>query len=78
MNNDDYYEEEIEKEIIVIKTFYNEWDADIAAEHLHSHNIEAWVSPDDPVLQGMLRSARLMIRKVDKKRASNVLDAMHT
>ena len=78
MNNDDNYTEEIEKEIIVIKTFYNEWDADIAAEHLHSHNIEAWVSPDDPVLQGMLRSARLMIRKVDKKRAIHVLEAMHS
>lgn len=78
MNNDEDYEEEIEKEIIVIKTFFHELDADIASEHLHTHNIEAWVSRDDPILVGMQRAARLMIRKVDKKRAVHVLEAMHS
>ena len=78
MDNDEFYTEEIEKEIIVIKTFFHELDAEIAAEHLHTHNIEAWVSHDDPALIGMQRSASLMVRKVDKKRADHVLDAMHS
>ncbi|TAL67001.1 MAG: hypothetical protein EPN82_15620 [Bacteroidetes bacterium] len=64
-------------EIIVIKTYYDEVYADIDVGHLKSHNIQAFVSIDDPAIVSLQRSAKLLIRKVDKQRAMKVLAEMH-
>lgn len=67
--------------IIVMKIFNNEMDAQIAVEHLRSHNIDSFISKDDsgsmrPHLQLTL-GVRVMIRESDLKRAIEVFEAMN-
>jgi hypothetical protein len=65
---------------IVLKTFANEVDAEIAKDHLQAHGIEAFVSKDDaggmrPHLQ-ITMGVRILVLQSDADRASEILDAM--
>ncbi len=66
--------------LIVIKTFDNELDAEVAKQHLHSRGIQAIVSKDDcggqqPWLQQQL-GVDLKVSEADVGRAEQVLKAM--
>jgi hypothetical protein len=66
--------------IVVLRTFTNELQAEIAKDHLVAHGIEAFVSKDDaggmrPHLQ-LTMGVRLLVLMSDADRASEILDAM--
>ncbi len=75
-NEDENFEPVRDDSIIVLKTYNNEFDAVIASEHLKVNHIESFISRNDPAMVGMMRSARLFVKKADAKRAIKVLEAM--
>jgi hypothetical protein len=65
---------------VVLETFYNRIEAEIAAGLLESEGIETMVMADDaggtyPMLQ-FIRGVKLMVAPEDKARAREILDAM--
>ena len=65
---------------VVLETFSNRIEADMAAGLLEAEGIEAWVMADDaggtyPMLQ-FVRGVRLMVFKEDEARAREILAAM--
>ena len=65
---------------IVLETFSNRIEAEMAAGLLEAEGIEAWVMADDaggayPMLQ-FVRGVRLMVFKEDEARAREILAAM--
>ena len=65
---------------IVLETFSNRIEAEMAAGLLEAEGIEAWVMADDaggayPMLQ-FVRGVRLMVFKEDETRAREILAAM--
>ncbi|HZE21939.1 MAG TPA: DUF2007 domain-containing protein [Desulfobaccales bacterium] len=65
---------------VVLETFYNRIEAEIAAGLLESEGIETMVMADDaggtyPMLQ-FLRGVKLMVAAADKARAREILEAM--
>jgi predicted Fe-Mo cluster-binding NifX family protein len=65
---------------IVLETFYNRIEAEIAAGLLESEGIETMVMADDaggtyPMLQ-FIRGVKLMVAPEDKARAREILEAM--
>ena len=67
-------------EAVVLETFYNRIEAEIAAGLLESEGIETMVMADDaggtyPMLQ-FIRGVKLMVAPEDKARAREILDAM--
>ena len=65
---------------IVLETFSNRIEAEMAAGLLESEGIEAWVRADDaggayPMLQ-FVRGVRLMVAQEDEARAKEILAAM--
>ncbi len=66
---------------VVLRTFTNDLDAEIAKDHLLAHGIEAFVSKDDaggmrPHLQ-LTMGVRLLALESDADRASEILDGMN-
>jgi hypothetical protein len=64
-------------ELVVVRTFLNRIDAEIAQGALHAVDIESMVSADDagglrPTL--WMAGVRLMVRSVDAERATKILD----
>jgi hypothetical protein len=65
---------------VVLETFYNRIEAEIAAGLLESEGIETMVMADDaggtyPMLQ-FIRGVKLMVAPEDKARAREILEAM--
>ena len=65
---------------IVLETFSNRIEAEMAAGLLEAESIEAWVMADDaggtyPMLQ-FVRGVRLLVFKEDEARAREILAAM--
>ena len=65
---------------VVLETFPNRIEAEMAAGLLEAEGIEAWVMADDaggtyPMLQ-FVRGVRLMVFKEDEARAREILAAM--
>jgi hypothetical protein len=65
---------------VVLETFYNRIEAEIAAGLLESEGIETMVMADDaggtyPMLQ-FLRGVKLMVAAADQARAREILEAM--
>ena len=68
---------EIDDEVVEIRTFSNEIEAEIARDHLISAGVKAFVSTDDA--GGMIpsrASVRLMVLESDEDRAREILEAM--
>ena len=67
--------------LIVIRTFANEVDAEIARQHLETNGVEAYVRKDDcggmyPWRQEM-RGVFLEVLDKDQETATEILDAMN-
>ena len=65
---------------VVLETFPNRIEAEMAAGLLEAEGIEAWVMADDaggtyPMLQ-FVRGVRLMVAQEDEARAREILAAM--
>ena len=59
--------------LIVLKHFNNEIEAEMLVEHLQLSGIFAFIKKDDPAAMGLIRSASVMIRKEDEKKAFELL-----
>jgi hypothetical protein len=68
------------RKLVLIKTFANEIDAEVAKQHLQSHGIDARVSKDDcggmrPWLQGQ-QGVVLQVFENESDKANKILKAM--
>ena len=78
-NLEEILEEKFDGDIVPIKTYMNELDAQVAISHLKSNNIDAILSRDDsgtmePYLQ-LTRGVRVLVKDIDFERALEVLEA---
>jgi hypothetical protein len=67
-------------QLIIVRTFSNELDAQIALEHLKSHHIDAFIKKDDsggmrPHLQ-LSQGVDIIVSEKDAKKAEEILVAM--
>lgn len=67
----------MEEEVVVLKIFSNEIDAEMAQQMLHDAGVKAFISKDDaggmePQLQGTM-GVRLMVSRADAEPAQQIL-----
>ena len=64
-------------EPVVLKTYATEIDAELAVQHLQAHGIRASLVLADPATVGVIRGARVLVRKDEVEEAAEVLRAMN-
>jgi len=75
--SDDEDLRELEDEVVELKTFTNDIDAEIARDHLVTAGIKAFISSDDAGgMVPMRAGVRLMVLESEADKAQEVLDAM--
>jgi len=79
-NIEEILEEKFDGNIVTIKTYMNELDAQVAISHLKSNNIDAILSREDcgtmrPYCQLTL-GVKVLVKDIDFERALEVLEAM--
>jgi hypothetical protein len=77
MNADDEKGAEEARKTVILRTFPDEVDAEMAAALLKDEGIETLVSRDDPGRMGIRRSAKLLVLMPDLEHARALLDAMN-
>ncbi|MDQ5844360.1 MAG: DUF2007 domain-containing protein [Acidobacteriota bacterium] len=70
----------MEEEVVVLKTFNNEVDAEMAQQMLRDAGVKCFVSKDDaggmePQLQGTV-GVRLMVNRADAESAQQILSSV--
>lgn len=70
----------MEEEVVVLKTFNNEVDAEMAQQMLRDAGVKSFVSKDDgggmePQLQGTV-GVRLMVNRADAESAQQILSSV--
>lgn len=59
--------------VIELKHFKNEIDAEMLVKHLQLQRIFAFIKKDDPAAMGLIRGASVMVRKEDRQKALDLL-----
>ena len=81
-NPKEILEEKFKGDIVPVKIYVNELDAQVAISHLKSNSINAILSRDDsdtmePYLQ-LTRGVRVLVKDIDFEKALEVLEAMNS
>ena len=58
-----------------LKRFNTEYEAELLVDNLKSHGIFAFIKKDDPTTMGLLRGAKVYIRRSDFEKALELLKA---
>ena len=61
--------------VIELKRFNNELDAELLVDNLKTHGVYAFIKRDDPSTMGILRGAKVAILESDKEEALELLKA---
>ena len=61
-------------EMVVLKVYENEMEAEMVLELLKSNNIKSLIIKEDPAGMGLKREARLMVLKEDYEIAKKLLN----
>lgn len=62
------------KNMVMVKRFDNEMEAEMALQLLKSNKIESLILRDDPAGMGLNRGAKLMVLSKDYKKAVKLLN----
>lgn len=68
--------EEDHENPVLLKQFSNEPEAELLVDNLIFHGVFAFIQKDDPASMGIVRGAKVFVRKSDLKKAMEVLKAL--
>ena len=61
---------------VELKSFDNEYEAELLVDNLKSQGIFAFMIKDDPAAMGIIRGAKVFVRKSDIEDALKLLNAL--